>query len=132
MERELPRDLACGARARGDGCGPARAVDGDPDTAWVAPGASRGRLTVDLGRTRQIDRIRLVEDIRQGQQVEHALVEAELTDGTWRKVAETGVIGAGRILLLPGPVTARRWRLRITGSRAAVNVAQFGLYRSAV
>ncbi|MFC7309677.1 alpha-L-fucosidase [Streptomyces monticola] len=131
VEAELPADLARGARADGDGSGAARAVDGDPDTAWSAPAPGKGTLTLDLGAETEVDRIRLAEDIRHGQQVEKVAVEARIA-GAWRTVAEAGVVGAGRILLLPAPVTARSWRLRITGSRRAARIAEFGLYRSRV
>ncbi|MFI1964960.1 alpha-L-fucosidase [Streptomyces pathocidini] len=129
VERELPRDLARGARAQGAGAHPERAVDGDPDTAWRAPAPSKGELTVDLGREVEVDRIRLAEDIRQGQQVESAVVEARTAEG-WVTAAQVGTIGASRILLLPAPVAARQWRLRVLGSRRAAHIAEFGLYRS--
>ncbi|MFJ2176989.1 alpha-L-fucosidase [Streptomyces sp. NPDC087851] len=129
VRRELPADLARGARARGDGRDPALAVDGDPDTSWAAPAPSAGTLTLDLGAPTAVDRIRLAEDIRHGQQIERAVVEGESATG-WTEVARTGTVGASRILLLPAPVTARRWRLRILGSRRPARVAEFGLYRS--
>ncbi|MFJ2558782.1 MULTISPECIES: alpha-L-fucosidase [unclassified Streptomyces] len=129
VRRELPADLARGARARGDGRDPALAVDGDPDTSWAAPAPSAGTLTLDLGAPTAVDRIRLAEDIRHGQQIERAVVEAESATG-WTEVARTGTVGASRILLLPAPVTARRWRLRILGSRRPARIAEFGLYRS--
>ncbi|MFC5804134.1 alpha-L-fucosidase [Streptomyces formicae] len=130
-ERELPQDLARGARAWGDGRRPGRAVDGDPDTAWTAPAPAKGTLTVDLGRDRAVDRIRLAEDVRQGQQVESAVVEAR-TDAGWQRIAEVGTIGASRILALPAPVTARQWRLRILGSRETASISGFELHRSRV
>ncbi|MEV7088471.1 alpha-L-fucosidase [Streptomyces sp. NPDC093085] len=134
VRRELPADLARGARARGDGTGPGLAVDGDPDTSWAAPAPSAGTLTLDLGAATAVDRIRLAEEIRHGQQVEGAVVEAEQAGapGGWTEVARTGTVGASRILLLPAPVTARRWRLRILASREPARIAEFGLYRSAV
>ncbi|EST35601.1 alpha-L-fucosidase [Streptomyces roseochromogenus] len=107
IDRELPEDLARGARTT----------------------AAPGRLTVDLGTEREVDRIRLAEDIRHGQQIEGFAVEAE-TDGAWSQVAAAGTVGASRILLLTTPVRARRWRIRVTAARAAVHIAEFGLYRS--
>ena len=109
VERELPADLTRGARVTD----------------------SSGVRTVDLGAAREVDRIRLAEDIRQGQQVESFVVEA-VVGGTWTQVATAGTIGASRILLLDAPVRARRWRLRVTAARAAVHLAEFGLYRSRV
>jgi alpha-L-fucosidase len=109
IEHELPEDLARGARVTG---------------------SSRVR-TVDLGSDQEVDRIRLAEDIRQGQQVESFVVEA-YRDGAWAEVTRAGTIGASRILLLSAPVRARRWRLRVTGARDAVRIARFELYRSRV
>ncbi|MFB7597826.1 alpha-L-fucosidase [Streptomyces sp. NPDC056160] len=107
VERELPEDLARGART------------------VVAP----ARVTVDLGTAREADRVRLAEDVRHGQQVEGFVVEAY--DGAaWTRVTGAGTIGASRILLLPRPVTARRWRVRVTSARGRVRIAEFGLYRS--
>ncbi|MFJ2901354.1 alpha-L-fucosidase [Streptomyces sp. NPDC087212] len=107
VERELPEDLARRAPTR------------------RAPGL----VTVDLGREREVDRVRLAEDVRHGQQVEAFVVEAH-RDGAWTRVSGSGTIGASRILRLPAPVSARHWRLRVTGARAAVHLAEFGLYRS--
>ncbi|NGO09409.1 alpha-L-fucosidase [Streptomyces sp. HC44] len=107
VDRELPEDLARGARVT----------------------TSPGTVTVDLGAAREVDRIRLAEDIRYGQQVESVVIEAQ-RGGTWQRVTEAGTLGASRILLLPAPVRARRWRLRVTRSRRAARIAQFALYRS--
>lgn len=126
--RELPEDLARGTHATGEGS-PGRAVDGDPDTAWVAPTSAPPILTVDLGEEREVDRIRLAEDIHHGQQVVRAVVEAR-TAGGWVTAARAGVIGASRILLMPAPVSARYWRLRLLESRRPAHIAEFGLYRS--
>ncbi|TRO67816.1 alpha-L-fucosidase [Streptomyces sp. IB201691-2A2] len=107
IDRELPEDLARGARAT----------------------TSPGTITVDLGRAREVNRIRLAEDIRHGQQVEGFVVEAQ-SGGTWTRVAEAGTLGASRILLLPAPVRARRWRVRVTQSRRPAHLARFELHRS--
>ncbi|OEV04354.1 alpha-1,3/4-fucosidase [Streptomyces oceani] len=128
LRRELPEDLARDARTTGPGH-PERAVDGDPDTAWSAPPSGPGALTLDLGSAREVDRIRLAEDIRQGQRVVRAVLEAR--DGeSWVAAAETGTIGASRILTLPEPATARHWRLRIVESRQPARISEFGLYRA--
>ncbi|MGI5460045.1 alpha-L-fucosidase [Streptomyces sp. CA-249302] len=108
IERELPADLARGARVT----------------------ESAGTRTVELAAAREVDRIRLAEDIRHGQQVEGLVVEA-FVGGAWSQVATAGTIGASRILLLDSPVRARRWRLRVTAARAAVHLAEFALFRSA-
>ncbi|MGW1883879.1 glycoside hydrolase family 20 zincin-like fold domain-containing protein [Streptomyces sp. NPDC001970] len=127
---EIRRLVALGEKYHGTAAA-GRAVDGDPDTAWHAPAPSKGTLTVDLGREHGIDRIRLAEDIRQGRQVESAVVEARTGEGR-QTVAAVGTIGASRILVLPAPVTVRQWRLRVLGSRHAAHIAEFGLHRSQV
>ncbi|MFI6659979.1 alpha-L-fucosidase [Streptomyces sp. NPDC050523] len=109
IEHELPEDLAHGARVTG---------------------SSRER-TVDLGAGREVDRIRLAEDVRHGQQIEGCVVEA-YRDGAWTEVTRAGTVGASRILLLPAPVRARRWRLRITAARGTVRLDRFQLYRSRI
>ncbi|WP_075736646.1 alpha-L-fucosidase [Streptomyces acidiscabies] len=109
-DRELPYDLA---------------LDGRTTSA-------PNQVTVELPADTDVDRIRLAEDIREGQQVEAFVVEA-LRGGVWTQVARAGTMGASRILRLSAPVRARQWRVRVTGARvAAVRVAEFRLYRSAV
>ncbi|GAX49208.1 alpha-L-fucosidase [Streptomyces olivochromogenes] len=107
VDRELPEDLGRGAVVR----------------------SSPGVFTVDLRTEHEVDRIRLAEDIRHGQQVESFVVEA-YGAGAWSRVAGAGTIGASRILLLPVPVRARHWRLRVTGSRQTARIAEFALHRS--
>lgn len=133
LGRELPEDFARGARVRGDGAQAGHAVDGDPDSAWKCPAPSRGTLTVDLGQERGVDRIRLGEDIRRGQQLEGAVIEARASSGgEWSVVTEVATVGASRVLALASPVRAREWRLRVTASRGAVRLAEFGLYGARV
>ncbi|MEU6657486.1 alpha-L-fucosidase [Streptomyces sp. NPDC046821] len=110
IDRELPENLAAGGRVSDDG---------------------EGTRTVDLGTAREVDRIRLAEDIRHGQQVEQVVVEAQV-DGAWTEVARAGTIGASRVLVLPAPVTARVWRMRLTQYRNDPHISLFGLYRSRV
>ncbi|WP_328492557.1 alpha-L-fucosidase [Streptomyces sp. NBC_00414] len=107
IDRELPGDLTRGARVA----------------------SSPGTITVDLGRPREVNRIRLAEDIRHGQQVEGVVVEAH-TEGAWKQVTAAGTLGAGRILLLPTPVRARHWRVRVTASRRPPHLSKFELHRS--
>ncbi|MFJ9711903.1 alpha-L-fucosidase [Streptomyces sp. NPDC101234] len=107
VDRELPEDFASGARKT----------------------VTSGGVTVDLGREREVDRVRLAEDIRYGQQAEGVAVEA-YTAGAWAEVVTAGTVGASRILRLAEPVTARRWRVRVTAARGAVRISEFGLYRS--
>ncbi|GGO58687.1 alpha-L-fucosidase [Streptomyces lasiicapitis] len=106
-----------------------------PADLAAAPGARvvrrGGVVTVDLGREREADRVRLAEDVpRAGQQIESFVVEARSGDGTWTKVAGAGTVGASRVLVLAAPVRARHWRVRVTGARGRVRFGEVGLYRS--
>ncbi|MET9563487.1 alpha-L-fucosidase [Streptomyces tauricus] len=107
IDRELPEDLARGAHIT----------------------RSTGTITVDLGTPREVNRIRLAEDIRHGQQVETFVIETH-TGGAWQQVTAAGTIGASRILLLPTPTRARRWRLRVTTARRPPRLSDFTLHRS--
>ncbi|MFE0102130.1 alpha-L-fucosidase [Streptomyces sp. NPDC059009] len=89
-------------------------------------------VTADLGGDREVDRIRLAEDVgRYGQQVEHAVVEVRRTPGgAWETVVAVDTVGASRILVLGTAVRAPEWRVRVTASRGKARLAEFGLYRS--
>lgn len=127
LTQDMPRDLALYARATGDGDAPKHATDGRLDTAWIAPTASKGTLTVQLPAGTTVKRISLAEDLRYGQQSESGVVE--VPDGAgWRQVATFGAVGNKRILTLTNTETTDRVRIRILQSRAPVRLAQLSLF----
>ena len=127
LAADMPRDLALRAPASGDGKDPRAAVDGNQDTAWLAPAANSGTLTVRLPAGTSWRRIALGEDIRHGQQAEQGVVEVRDGDG-WRQVAAFGAVGHKRILTLTAPVTTDQVRIRITQSRAPVRLATLSVF----
>lgn len=127
LAADMPRDLALQAPASGDGQEPAAAVDGDQDTAWRAPAANAGTLTVQLPSGTSVRRISLGEDIRNGQQVEQGVVEVRNGD-TWQQVTTFGAVGYKRILTLTAPVATDQVRIRITQSRAPVRLATLSVF----
>ncbi|OIV36580.1 alpha-L-fucosidase [Mangrovactinospora gilvigrisea] len=65
------------------------------------------------------DRVRLAEDLAEGQRVESCVVEARSgDDAPWTEVASATTVGHARILPLAEPVTADRLRVRVTATRA--------------
>ncbi|WP_431898949.1 alpha-L-fucosidase [Nonomuraea sp. bgisy101] len=105
IDRDFARDLAEGA---------ARTADGDG-------------VVLDLGGPARIQRIVLAEDLRHGQLVESLLVEAEEAAG-WRRIAACGTVGAKRVITLPAPVEAARFRVRVLRSRAPFHLKAVRLF----
>ncbi len=58
-----PTATATATLAASDFFGPARAVDGDPATAWLLPDRSVGALTIDLAPPRDVRAITLVQPV---------------------------------------------------------------------
>jgi len=127
LAAEMPSDVALHAPASGDGANPRAATDGNLDTAWVAPAASKGTLSVRLPTGTSVRRVVLGEDIRYGMQAESGVVEVQ-DGGTWRQVATFGAVGHKRILTLEAAVTTDALRVRILQSRAPVRLAQLSAY----
>lgn len=128
VTRTYAANLLTGARPSGL----TRALTDDRlQTAWSpAHGASTGGFTVDLGRPRTFDQLRIGEDVTRGQHVERFAVDA--WDGAaWRQVAAASTVGYSRILSLSAPVTTTRLRVRVAQSRAVPYVTFLGLYRTA-
>ncbi|GAA4552027.1 alpha-L-fucosidase [Amycolatopsis samaneae] len=108
-----------------------RAVTDDAlGTSWSPDrGALEGTLEIPLPGTRTFDQIRLGEDIRHGQHVEGAEVQA-MRDGRWTTVATVSTIGYSRLVTLPAPVTTDRVRVLLTQSRARPYLSTVALYRT--
>jgi alpha-L-fucosidase len=85
-----------------------------------------GAFTLELGRALEFNVIRVREDIRYGQRIEAAAIEA---GDPWSPVANVTSIGARRLVRLDKPVTARRVRLRVTKSAAPPLITEVGLFR---
>lgn len=63
-----------------------------------------------------------------GQRVRSFAVDS-WNGSAWTQIAAEPVIGHKRLIRLASPVSTSRIRLRITSSRAAPAIAEFGLYR---
>jgi alpha-L-fucosidase len=125
-------NLARGATATADAAPgdvgpPSRAVDGDPDTYWVAPGTGvGGTLTLALPAPVAFDRVVVAEPIALGQRIASFDVQADTGSG-WTRIATGTTVGYKRILPVP-PTTASRVRIAIHDARATPLVGEVGLY----
>ncbi|WP_068648807.1 alpha-L-fucosidase [Paenibacillus antarcticus] len=110
------------------GGNPNNVSDGSYDTSWVSASSAPSSLTFDLGKSVNVDKIMLQEDIRHGQQVETFAVDVLKANGEWEQIATSGVIGYKRVVLLSKVTTGQQFRIRILSSRGVVHLAEVGLY----
>ncbi|MFW6107489.1 MAG: alpha-L-fucosidase [bacterium] len=109
---------------------PAKAVDGDPDTAWQTEvGIRQATLEVELGRMREFNRAVLMENIALGQRIRRYVLEHK-QGVDWRPICEGTAVGHKKINVFP-PVYARHVRLRITEAVAAPGLRTFALHHCA-
>jgi alpha-L-fucosidase len=103
-------------------------VDGTDGSDWTTAGPDTGTLTVTLPAATRIERVVLAEDLRHGQQLARAVLEAPDGAGGWSTIATVGTVGSQRIVVLDRPIVTDTVRLRILGSRAAVHLNRISLY----
>lgn len=98
-------------------------------STFAKPLASGRGLALDMARPSTFNVIRFREDIRQGQRIDAAMIEA--FDDGWKAVASVTSVGPRRIVKLDNPVTAARLRLRVTQSAAEPVVSEFAVFEEA-
>ncbi|HTS25398.1 MAG TPA: alpha-L-fucosidase [Bryobacteraceae bacterium] len=107
---------------------PANLLDGRPDTFWAADDSVlRPDVTIDLGRETTAGVIRIAEAIRFGQRIDAVSVE-RWNSGAWEAVATATSIGPRRLIRLEKPLSASRWRLRVTQASASPVLSEFALF----
>jgi alpha-L-fucosidase len=108
--------------------GPARLLDGRPDTYWATDDSvTSADVTIDLGHPVKFQVIRLKEAIRFGQRVDAFSVERWQSD-SWTPVASSTSIGPRRLIRLDAPIIATRLRLRITQASASPALSEFAVF----
>jgi len=106
----------------------ANLVDGRPDTYWAAnDSALTPEITIDLPNAASVSVIRITEAVQLGQRIDALTVE-RWDAGSWNLVASATSIGPRRLIRLDQPVTASRWRLRVTQAAASPVLSEFALY----
>jgi alpha-L-fucosidase len=102
-------------------------LDGNPDTFWTTTdGPTAATVTVELSAPVRANCLMLQEHIASGQRVEAFEVEV-FTDGQWRPVASSTVIGYKRLVRFDD-ATVSGVRVRFTQFRARPTLASMGLY----
>lgn len=134
LDKMFAADLARGKPAKASNVrqneaafGPARALDGDPDTYWaVDDGQASAWIEVDLGQPKKFTIAMMQEAIVLGQRVESYQVQVQEGD-SWRTISKGTTIGHKRLDRF-APVTAQRVRLVIDKALACPTIAAFGLF----
>lgn len=85
-------------------------------------------LTIDLGKEKTIDIFEIRENIALGQRIEGFALDVFENDN-WKEIHKGVSIGAKRLVKLPMPVTAQKFRLRITESPVGVAISELGFYK---
>ncbi len=103
-------------------------LDSDLWSAWITDDSvTTPEVVLELQGPVDFNLIRLREDIRLGQRLEGAAVDAWV-DGEWKELAKAESIGACRLWRLPKTITATKLRLRVTKSPVCPALSDFGLY----
>jgi alpha-L-fucosidase len=111
--------------------GPAFLIDKDRYTYWATDdGVTKPELTISLPSARTFNIIRLRENIKLGQRIEGAAVDA-WQNGEWKQIAAVTSIGPNKLIRLQKSITTDRLRLRITASPVCIALSDFGLFKEA-
>ncbi len=85
-------------------------------------------LTIDLGAEKTVDIFEIRENIALGQRIEGFALDVFEND-EWKEIHKGVSVGAKRLVKFPAPVTAQKFRLRITESPVGVAISELGFYK---
>jgi alpha-L-fucosidase len=112
--------------------GPQHLLDNNRYTYWATNNAvTTPTLIVNLHQPKTFNVIRLRENIKLGQRIEGAAVDAWLNNN-WQEIATVTSIGANKLIRLPNNITASKVRLRIIASPVCIALSDFGLFKEPV
>lgn len=124
-----PQMTATASASRGAGFEASKAIDGNYDTYWtMTDGQTTGTLTIDFGRTIEMDVIKIQEYLPLGQRISGFKTEVEVY-GQWREFGSGQTIGYQRMIkgmLMP----VNKVRLTITSSLAVPLICNLEVFRS--
>jgi alpha-L-fucosidase len=139
VKTTFAKNLVAGAKVTADTSGadhgPSFALDGKIDTWWeAAPGETKAALTLELPKEVTFDVVSLQEAVdHRGQRIESFAIDtwngSEWIPAKHIDSDEMTTVGHKRLVRLQSPVTTRRVRISITGSRMEPTIAEFGLFR---
>lgn len=104
-------------------------TDDSPFTSWHTPdGITTAVAEVQLKQPSTINVIKLQENIRDfGQRVESFAIDVWKDNG-WKEIAQSTTIGFRKMLRLPSPVTADKFRIRFTDARVSISWGNLSMY----
>ena len=107
-------------------------IDNDRYTYWATDDAvTKPELVIDLHTPKTFNVVRIRENIKLGQRILAAAVDAYEKEG-WKEIATVSSIGANRLIRLPKNVTSSKLRLRITASPVSIAISDFGIFKEPV
>jgi alpha-L-fucosidase len=133
LKKTFARNLAADAKlaaevTNGQSVGDvATLLDEDPDTFWTTTDApTAATLIAELPAPLRANCLMLQEHIASGQRVEAFAMDV-FTDGQWRPLADSTVIGHKRLVRFPDTAISK-FRIRFTQFRLRPTLASIGLY----
>jgi alpha-L-fucosidase len=106
---------------------PQQLLDGNRQTYWATDDATRtAEVVFNLARETSFNVVRLREYLPVGQRIDDFAIDV-WQDNAWREIAKATAIGSQR-LIKTEPQRTTKVRLRILAARAAIALAEFGLF----
>lgn len=126
IDKIFAKNLISGAKITATNGGKTKALtDGDKNTYWTTNDTT-ATISIDLRKMQTFNVCRLQEYIKKGQRVENFVLEYQ-EGNDWKAAATGTTIGYKRMITFPD-VSAQYVRLRITSSRMAPMIADFGIF----
>lgn len=108
--------------------GPERLLDNDRYSYWATDdNITTPQLIIDMHRQKTFNIIRLRENIKLGQRIDEAAVDA-WQNGVWKEIARVTSIGGNRLIRLPKDINTNKVRLRIIKAPVCIALSDFGLF----
>jgi alpha-L-fucosidase len=131
LKKTFTKNLAIGAKLTASntrhGSDPKHLLDGSRETAWYTDDpVLTPELTLELGRPKTFNIIRLREAIALGQRIDEAAIDI-WQDDSWVEVAKAQSIGSCRLWRIP-TTTTDKVRIRVTKAAACPALSDFGLF----
>jgi alpha-L-fucosidase len=110
--------------------GPQFLLDKDRYSYWATDDKiTTPELILTLSGQKTFNIIQLRENIKLGQRIEGGAIDIMDAKGAWKEVGKATSIGSNRLIRLNKNVTAKKVRLRVTGSPVCIALSDFGLFK---
>ena len=131
LKKTFAKNLAVGAKLIASNTRPGsdsrHLLDGSGETAWyVDDSVLTPELTLELGRPKTFNIIRLREAIALGQRIDEVAIDI-WQNNAWVEVAKAQSIGSCRLWRIP-QTTTTKVRIRVTKAAACPALSDFGLF----